>query len=64
MDVEIQINIQKVKESLNMIISKLEKANSLADELASKIRISTEIKLDSERIMSLINHDNLERMIK
>lgn len=64
MDVEIQINIQKVEESLDMIISKLEKANSLADELASKIRISTEIKLDSERIMSLINHDNLERMIK
>ena len=61
MDVEIQLNKQEIEDSLDMIISKLEKANSLADELASKIRISTEIKLDSERIMSLINHDNLER---
>ena len=57
MDVEIQINIQKVEESLDMIISKLEKANSLADELASKIRINAEITMDAKRIMNLINRD-------
>ena len=62
MDVEIQINIQKVEESLDMIISKLEKANSLADELASKIRINTEITLDGKRIMNLTNRDKGEEV--
>lgn len=62
MDVEIQINIQKVEESLDMIISKLEKANSLADELASKIRINAEITLDAKRIMNLTNRDKDEEV--
>lgn len=62
MDVEIQINIQKVEESLDVIISKLEKANSLADELASKIRINTEITLDGKRIMNLTNRDKGEEV--
>ena len=62
MDVEIQINIQKVEESLDMIISKLEKANSLADELASKIRINAEITLDAKKIMNLTNRDKDEEV--
>ena len=62
MDVEIQINIQKVEESLDVIISKLEKANSLADELASKIRINAEITLDAKRIMNLTNRDKGEEV--
>lgn len=62
MDVEIQINIQEVEESLDKIISKLEKANSLADELASKIRINTEITLDGKRIMNLTNRDKGEEV--
>lgn len=62
MNVEIQINIQEVEESLDMIISKLEKANSLADELASKIRINTEITLDAKRIMNLTNRDKDEEV--
>lgn len=62
MNVEIQINIQEVEESLDMIISKLEKANSLADELASKIRINTEITLDAKRIMNLTNRDKGEEV--
>lgn len=62
MDVEIQINIQEVEESLDMIISKLEKANSLADELASKIRINAEITLDAKRVMSLTNRDKDEEV--
>lgn len=62
MDVEIQINIQEVEESLDKIISKLEKANSLADELASKIRINTEITLDAKRIMNLTNRDKGEEV--
>lgn len=57
MNVEIQLNKQEIGESLDMIISKLEKANSLADELASKIRINTEITLDGKRIMNLTNRD-------
>lgn len=62
MNVEIQINIQEVEECLNMIIYKLEKANSLADELASKIRINTEITLDGKRIMNLTNRDKGEEV--
>lgn len=62
MDVEIQINIQEIEESLDMIISKLEKANSLADELASKIRINAEITLDAKRIMNLTNRDKDEEV--
>ena len=57
MDVEIQINIQKVEESLDMIISKLEKANSLADELASKTKSNKEIKFDGKTIFHQENHD-------
>lgn len=57
MDVEIQLNKQEIEESLDMIISKLEKANSLADELASKIRINAEITMDAKRIMNLTNRD-------
>lgn len=62
MDVEIQLNKQGIEESLDMIISKLEKANSLADELASKIRINTEITLDGKRIMNLTNRDKGEEV--
>ena len=62
MNVEIQINIQEVEESLDMIISKLEKANSLADELASKTRINTEITLDAKKIMNLTNRDKDEEV--
>lgn len=62
MNVEIQLNKQEIQESLDMIISKLEKANSLADELASKIRINTEITLDGKRIMNLTNRDKGEEV--
>lgn len=62
MNVEIQLNKQEIEESLDMIISKLEKANSLADELASKIRINTEITLDAKRIMNLTNRDKDEEV--
>lgn len=62
MNVEIQLNKQEIEESLDMIISKLEKANSLADELASKIRIDTEITLDAKRIMNLTNRDKGEEV--
>lgn len=62
MNVEIQLNKQEIEESLDMIISKLEKANSLADELASKIRINTEITLDAKRVMSLTNRDKDEEV--
>lgn len=62
MDVEIKINIQEVEESLDMIISKLEKVNSLADELASKTRINTEITLDAKKIMNLTNRDKDEEV--
>lgn len=62
MNVGIQLNKQEIGESLDMIISKLEKANSLADELASKIRINTEITLDAKRIMNLTNCDKGEEV--
>lgn len=62
MNVGIQLNKQEIGESLDMIISKLEKANSLADELASKIRINTEITLDGKRIMNLTNRDKGEEV--
>lgn len=62
MNVEIQLNKQEIEESLDMIISKLEKANSLADELASKIRINAEITLDAKRIMNLTNRDKDEEV--
>lgn len=62
MNVEIQLNKQEVEEGLDKIISKLEKANSLADELASKIRINTEITLDGKRIMNLTNRDKGEEV--
>lgn len=62
MNVEIQLNKQEIEESLDMIISKLEKANSLADELASKIRINAEITLDAKRIINLTNRDKDEEV--
>lgn len=62
MNVEIQLNKQEIEESLDMIISKLEKANSLADELASKIRINAEITMDAKRIMNLTNRDKDEEV--
>ena len=62
MNVGIQLNKQEIGESLDMIISKLEKANSLADELASKIRINAEITLDAKRVMSLTNRDKDEEV--
>ncbi len=57
MNVEIQLNKQEIEESLDMIISKLEKANSLADELASKTKSNKEIKFDGKTIFHQENHD-------